>query len=64
MCMEDPICDLVIGNIPGAREVQDPDPKWIPQLAQAAVIKVQTKCNKDDIKLLNVSQSDIPKVIV
>ena len=28
MCMQDSICDLVIGNIPGAQEVKDPDPNW------------------------------------
>ena len=39
MCMEDPICDLVIGNIPGAQEVKEPDPNWIPQLTRAAVTR-------------------------
>ena len=61
--MQDPICELVIGNIPGAREVNVPGPNWISQLAQAAVTRAQTKCNKDDIKPLRVS-SDISKVTV
>ena len=61
ICMEDPICDLLISNIPGAQGVKDPqgvkgsDSNWIPQLAQAVVTKAQTKCNKDDIKSLKVS---------
>ena len=60
MCMDEPICDLVIGIIPGTREVKDPDPNWIPQLAQAGVTRAQTTCNKDDTKPFIVSQSDIP----
>ena len=44
--------------------MKDPDTNWIPQLAHAAVSRAQTKCNKDDIKPLMVSQSDIPSVTV
>ena len=33
---------------------KDPDPNWIPQLAQAAVTRAQTKHNKNDIKPLKV----------
>ena len=29
LCMENPVYDLIIGNISGAREPDDPDPNWI-----------------------------------
>ena len=28
MCLRDAIYDLIIGNVPGARRVDDPDPTW------------------------------------
>jgi len=27
-CLPDPIYDLVVGNVPGARAADDPDPSW------------------------------------
>ncbi|KAH6943917.1 hypothetical protein HPB50_000631 [Hyalomma asiaticum] len=27
-CLEEPLYDLVIGNLPGVRQVDDPDPEW------------------------------------
>ncbi|KAH9364610.1 hypothetical protein HPB48_012843 [Haemaphysalis longicornis] len=27
-CMEDPLYDIILGNIPGARRVEEPDPNW------------------------------------
>ena len=28
LCFREPICELIIGNIPGAREPDDPNPTW------------------------------------
>ena len=28
LCFQEPICELIIGNIPGAREPDDPNPTW------------------------------------
>ena len=28
LCFREPICGLIIGNIPGAREPDDPNPTW------------------------------------
>ena len=28
MCMKDPLFDLIIGNVPGARKPNDPNPEW------------------------------------
>ncbi|XP_077560624.1 uncharacterized protein LOC144175419 [Haemaphysalis longicornis] len=34
-CMQDPLYDLVLGNIPGARPPNDPDWKWHPHVDEA-----------------------------
>ena len=28
LCFREPICELMIGKIPGAREPDDPNPTW------------------------------------
>ena len=28
LCFREPICELIIRNIPGAREPEDPNPTW------------------------------------
>ena len=33
LCLENPLVDLIVGNIPGARERTDPDINWVPTLA-------------------------------
>ena len=33
LCLENPLVDLIVGNIPGARECTDPDINWVPTLA-------------------------------
>ena len=44
MCMESPIYDLIIGNISGARDPQDPNPDWDkPVLVQAVTTRAQEK---------------------
>ena len=40
LCVEKPLVDLIIGNIPGARERNKPDIDWVPTLA------VQTRAQK------------------
>ncbi|KAH9384603.1 hypothetical protein HPB48_026620 [Haemaphysalis longicornis] len=27
-CMEDPLCVIILGSVPGARRVDHPDPSW------------------------------------
>ena len=29
LCLQDPIFDLIIGNVPGARISDDPNPEWV-----------------------------------
>ena len=33
LCLENPLVDLIVGNIRGARERTDPDINWVPTLA-------------------------------
>ena len=33
LCMENPLIDVIIGNIPGARDAHDPNMNWVPGLA-------------------------------
>ena len=28
LCLQDPLFDLIIGNVPGARRLDDPNPEW------------------------------------
>ena len=38
IAMEHPVCDVVIGNIPGARNPDDPDPDWKPGRCEVAKV--------------------------
>ena len=33
LCMENPLVDVIISNIPGARDAHDPNMNWVPALA-------------------------------
>ena len=39
LCLLDPLFDLIIGNIPGARRPDDPNPKWSTSAAVATRVK-------------------------
>ena len=41
LCVQKPVADLIIGNITGAREADNPDPKW--KLAAAAITRAQAR---------------------
>ncbi|XP_073233658.1 uncharacterized protein [Porites lutea] len=53
-CFSDPIYDLIIGNVPDARDAQNPDPGW--QKACAVTIRSQAK-KKDERTALKVPSS-------
>jgi hypothetical protein len=42
-CMENPVCDLIIGEVSNARKLHDPDPDWTPVLS---VVSRQQKREK------------------
>ena len=52
LVMENPIYDLILGNIDGIREPRDPDPQWSPKVetqiddSQTVVGAVQTRAQK------------------
>ena len=33
LCLENPLVDVIVGNIPGAKERTDSDINWVPTLA-------------------------------
>ncbi|XP_064649953.1 uncharacterized protein LOC135501648 [Lineus longissimus] len=41
MCMENPVYDLIVGNIDGARDPTDPDPGW--SLVHAVITRAQAQ---------------------
>ena len=62
LCLENPFVDLIVGNIPGARERTDPDISWVPILAvqtraqsrqsdQSETLKTHTQ-KKSSVKIL------------
>ena len=40
-CLKNPLYDLIIGNVPKARDTKDPDVNWSPNIANAVVTRQQ-----------------------
>ena len=59
-CLSDPIYDLIIGNVPGAREAENPDPSW--QEASAVITRSQAKKSGQHTPLKVPSASESPVV--
>ena len=53
LCVQEPVADLNIGNITGAREADNPDPEW--KLATATITRAQAR-QGDNVKVLNVKE--------
>ena len=45
LCLQDPLFDLIIGNVSGARKPDDPDPEW--NMVAAVVTRGQARTSKD-----------------
>ena len=45
-CLPDPIYDLVIGNVPGARAADDPDPSWQDHVQEASTLATRSHAKK------------------
>ena len=45
-CLPDPIYDLVIGNVPGARAADDPDPSWKDHVQEASTVTARSQAEK------------------
>ena len=53
LCVQEPVADLIIGNITGAREADNSDTEW--KLAAAAITWARAR-QGDNVKALNVKQ--------
>ena len=53
LCVQEPVADLIIGNITGVREADNPDPEW--ELAAAAITRARAR-QGDNVKALNVKE--------
>ena len=53
LCVQEPVADLIIGNITGSREADNPDLGW--KLAAAAITRAQAR-QRDMVKALNVKE--------
>ena len=45
LCLQDPLFDLIIGNVPAARKSDDPNPEW--GVVTAVATRVQVRSGKD-----------------
>ena len=58
-CLPDAICDLIIGNVPGARPAEDPDDRW----QEACAVTTRSQAMKDrkqtSLKVASGSKSAI-----
>ena len=45
LCLQDPLFDLIIGNVPGARRSDDPNPEW--GVVTAVTTRAQVRNGKD-----------------
>ena len=52
LCVQEPVADLISGNITGAREADNPDPEW---KLVAAVTRAQAR-QGDNVKALKVKE--------
>ena len=53
LCVQEPVADLIIGYITGAREADNPGPEW--KLAAAAITRARAR-QGDNAKALNVKE--------
>ena len=66
LCVEKPLVGLIIGNIPGARERNNPDINWVPALAvqtraQAKREEVTSKLKTPSIIDININPKQVSK---
>ena len=59
LCVEKPLVGLIIGNIPGARERNNPDINWVPALA----VQTRTQAKREGVKSKLKTPSIIDRTI-
>ena len=63
-CLLDPIYDLVIGNVPGTRAADDPDPSWQDHVQEASIVTTTSQAKKaGEIILLKILSTDESSVV-
>ena len=63
-CIPDAVYDLIVGNVPGARAADDPDPSWRDQIQEACAVitRSQAKRAGEHIPLKVPSTNESPVV--
>ena len=61
MCMEQPICDLIIGNIQDARSPQDPDPECNERPLECCCVATKVS---DEVPTEETEEMDAPETEV
>ena len=61
LCMENPLVKVILGSIPGARDTQNPDRKWVPALAVKTRAQAkQREQSKSPLRTPNISHQSFP----
>ena len=55
LCLQDPLFDLIIGNVPGARRSDDPNPDWVVVTAVATRAQARSGKNPKPLKMKEVT---------
>ena len=62
-CLPDPIYDLVIGDVPGARAADDQDPSWQDHVQEASIVTTRSQAKKAGeiipLKILSTDESSV-----
>ena len=62
-CLPYPIYDVVIGNVPGARAAEDPDPSWQDHVQEASIVTTRSQAKKAreiiPLKILSTDESSV-----
>ena len=55
LCLQDPLFDLIIGNVPGARRSDDPNPEWGVMTTVATRVQARSGKNPKPLKMKEVA---------
>lgn len=58
ICMDDPLYDVVLGNVQGVRDASDPDQDWKRHLRPASPMKISSRVGADDGSLTGSYTTD------
>ena len=62
-CLPDAVYDLIIGNVPGARAADDPDPSWQDHIQEACAVTTRSQAKKAGehipLRVLDTNESPV-----